>query len=164
MAPVPSLPRPTLRPLADVSKGRRAYRTARTTFRRTRVAPSPIGQQRRPRPVGHPGFVRVDTAHSGDFGGERWSTSSLGSLKCCRPNNLRDNPPDHRAPHDPVLKALVSAFTFRVQGFHADITAPDSFAVEVRGENGHRPQEVPPEAGHGPAREAQVAAQGPMAF
>ena len=33
-------------------RGRRAYRTARTTFRATRGAPSPIGQRRRPRPEG----------------------------------------------------------------------------------------------------------------
>ena len=56
--------------LAGISNGhiynlraRRAYRRARTTFRTTRTAPSPIGQRRRPRPEGRPGFVRVDTVH-----------------------------------------------------------------------------------------------------
>ena len=64
--------------LAGISNGhiynlraRRTYRTARTTFRTTRSAPSPIGQRRRPRPEGRPGFVRVDTVHSGDRDGEK---------------------------------------------------------------------------------------------
>ena len=64
--------------LAEISNGhiynlraRRAYRRARTTFRKTRGAPSPIGQRRRPRPEGRPGFVRVDTVHSGDHDGEK---------------------------------------------------------------------------------------------
>ena len=52
-------------------RGRRAYRSARTTFRATRGAISSIGKRRRPRPEGRPGFVRVDTVHSGDLGGEK---------------------------------------------------------------------------------------------
>ena len=55
-------------------RGRRAYRSARTTFRGTRGAISSIGKRRRPRPEGRPGFVRVDTVHSGDLGGERGPT------------------------------------------------------------------------------------------
>ena len=54
-------------------RGRRAYRSARTTFRATRGAISSIGKRRRPRPEGRPGFVRVDTVHSGDLGGEKGS-------------------------------------------------------------------------------------------
>ena len=50
-------------------RGRRAYRSARTTFRATRGAISSIGKRRRPRPEGRPGFVRVDTVHSGDLVG-----------------------------------------------------------------------------------------------
>ena len=64
--------------LAGISNGhiynlraRRACRRARTTVRTTRSAPSPIGQRRRPRPEGRPGFVRVDTVHSGDRDGEQ---------------------------------------------------------------------------------------------
>ena len=52
-------------------RGRRAYRSARTTFRATRGAISSIGKRRRPRPEGRPGFVRVDTVHSGDRDGEK---------------------------------------------------------------------------------------------
>ena len=57
--------------LAGISNGhiynlrrRRVYRNARTTFRTTRGTPSPIGQRRKPRPEGRPGFVRVDTVHN----------------------------------------------------------------------------------------------------
>ena len=101
-------------------RGRRAYRRARTTFRQTRGAPSSIGKRRRPRPEGRPGFVRVDTVHSGDLGGEKGAYIINMVDEVTQYQQLAAVPRITEHYMVPVLKALVGAFPFRVLGFHAD--------------------------------------------
>ena len=101
-------------------RGRRAYRRARTTFRATRAAPSPIGQRRRPRPEGRPGFVRVDTVHSGDRDGEKGAYVINMVDEVTQYQQLASVPRITDYYMVPVLEALVSAFPFRVLAFHAD--------------------------------------------
>ena len=64
--------------LATISNGQfynlrksTAYRRRRTTFRKTRATTVKIGERRKPQPHGRPGFLRVDTVHQGDRGGEK---------------------------------------------------------------------------------------------
>ncbi len=113
--------------LAEISNGhiynlraRRTYRTARTTFRTTRSAPSPIGQRRRPRPEGRPGFVRVDTVHSGDRDGEKGAYIINMVDEVTQFQQLAAVLRFTEQFMVPVLKALVGALPFRVRGFHAD--------------------------------------------
>jgi hypothetical protein len=40
-----------------------------TTYQPTRPTPIPIGERRKPRPQGRPGFLRIDTVHQGDQDG-----------------------------------------------------------------------------------------------
>ena len=47
----------------------RTYQRKRTTFTKTRPTPVAIGERRKPRPDGQPGFLRVDTVHQGDLDG-----------------------------------------------------------------------------------------------
>ena len=47
----------------------KTYRTKRTVWRHTKPTATRIGERRRPRPAGQPGFVRVDTVHQGDRDG-----------------------------------------------------------------------------------------------
>ena len=42
---------------------RQLYRQRRVSYRKTRPRKVAIGERRRPRPEGRPGFVRVDTIH-----------------------------------------------------------------------------------------------------
>ena len=100
-------------------RGRRAYRSARTTFRATRGAPSSIGQRRRPRPEGRPGFVRVDTVHSGDLGGEKgvYVINMVDEVTQFQQLAVVPRITEHFMV--PVLVALVGALPFRVLGFHA---------------------------------------------
>ncbi len=97
-----------------------AYRTGRLTFRRTRSTPVGIGERRKPRPDGRPGFLRVDTVHQGDKDGEKGiyiinvvdevtQFQHLGAVRRITEHYLT-----------PVLEALVTAFPFTVLGFHAD--------------------------------------------
>ncbi len=113
--------------LAGISNGhiynlraRRAYRTARTTFRTTRGAPSPIGRRRRPRPEGRPGFVRVDTVHSGDRDGEKGAYIINMVDEVTQFQQLASVRRITEQYMVPVLEALVGAFPFRVLGFHSD--------------------------------------------
>ena len=48
----------------------RSYRTGRLIFRTTRPTPVPIGVRCKLQPGGEHGFLRVDTVHLGDRGGE----------------------------------------------------------------------------------------------
>ena len=64
--------------LAGISSGQfynlrnsTTYRRRRTTFRETRATGVSIGERRKPRPKGRPGFLRVDTVHQGDKDGEK---------------------------------------------------------------------------------------------
>ena len=113
--------------LAEISNGhiynlrrRRAYRNARTTFRTTRAVPSPIGQRHRPRPEGRPGFVRVDTVHSGDRDGEKGAYVINMVDEVTQYQQLAAVPRITEHYMVPVLEALVGAFPFRVSAFHAD--------------------------------------------
>ena len=101
-------------------RGRRAYRRARTTFRTTRGAASPIGRRRRPRPEGRPGFVRVDTVHSGDRDGEKgvYIINMVDEVTQFQQLAAVRRITEHFMV--PVLEALVAAFPFRVRGFHSD--------------------------------------------
>ena len=101
-------------------RGRRAYRSARTTFRGTRGAISSIGKRRRPRPEDRPGFVRVDTVHSGDRDGEKGAYVINMVDEVTQFQQLAAVPRITEHFMVPVLAALVGAFPFRVLGFHAD--------------------------------------------
>lgn len=113
--------------LAEISNGhiynlraRRTYLRARTTFRKTRGAASPIGQRRRPRPEGCPGFVRVDTVHSGDRDGEKGAYVINMVDEVTQYQQLASVRRITEQFMVPVLEALVGAFPFRVQAFHSD--------------------------------------------
>ena len=113
--------------LAGISNGhiynlrnRRAYRRARTTFRTTQGAVSPIGRRRRPRPEGRPGFVRVDTVHSGDRDGEKGAYIINMVDEVTQYQQLASVRRITEQYMVPVLEALVCAFPFRVLGFHSD--------------------------------------------
>ena len=113
--------------LAHISNGhiynlrrRRTYRRARTTVRGTRSAPSSIGVRRKPRPQGRPGFVRVDTVHSGDRDGEKGVFIINMVDEMTQYQQLAATPRITEHFLVPVLEALITAFPFRVLGFHTD--------------------------------------------
>ena len=113
--------------LAELSNGHlynlrrsRAYRNVRRTWERTRPTGVAIGERRRPDPRGRPGFLRVDTVHQGDLDGvkgvyhinvvdEVTQWQHVGTVEAISEAFLI-----------PVLKALIEAFPFRIEGFHAD--------------------------------------------
>ena len=86
----------------------------------TRPAPVTIGERRRPRPRGLPGYLRVDSVHQGDLDqikgvyhinlvDEVTQFQFLGSVERISEHFLL-----------PVLESLLAAFPFRIRGFHSD--------------------------------------------
>ena len=113
--------------LAQISNGQiyilrksREYRTGRLTFRKTRPTPVPIGIRRKPRPDGQPGFLRVDTVHLGDRGGNKGIYLVNIVDEVTQFQHLGAVPRITQHFMVLVLKDLISAFPFTVQAFHAD--------------------------------------------
>ena len=98
----------------------RTYRSRRSVFTKTRPRVVAIAERRKPRPDGQPGFLRVDTVHQGDRNGvkgvyyvntvdEVTQYEYIGCVCAISERFLV-----------PVLEALLSAYPFAIQGFHAD--------------------------------------------
>ena len=67
---------PVYERLADISvahiyrfRNSESYRKKNTSYQPTRPTPIAIGERRKPRPHGRPGFLRIDTVHQGDRDG-----------------------------------------------------------------------------------------------
>jgi transposase InsO family protein len=96
------------------------YRERRLNYTKTRAEQVAIGERRRPRPNGKPGYLRVDTVHQGDLDG----------IKGVYHINLVDEVTQwqmvacvaaHTQSHlKPVLQELLSQFPFKIRGFHSD--------------------------------------------
>mgnify|MGYP000399794042 CR=1 FL=1 len=101
-------------------RGSQAYQRQRGPVDKTRPVKLAIGERRKPRPEGRPGFLRVDSVHQGDLDGikglyhlnlvdEITQFQFIGSVeRICERFLL------------PVLENLLAAFPFVVLGFHAD--------------------------------------------
>ena len=90
----------------------RTYQRKRTTFTKTRPTPVAIGERRKPRPDGQPGFLRDRTR----------ATSKGGvSHQHRRPHSTAHRlRPGHPGFLLPVLEANLRAYPFPIQGFHTD--------------------------------------------
>ena len=113
--------------LARVSNGHlynlrhsQGYQRVRGTVDKTHPVKVAIGERRKPRPEGRPGFLRVDSVHQGDQDGikglyhinlvdEVTQFQFVGSVAHISERFLL-----------PVLEALLEAFPFLILGFHAD--------------------------------------------
>nr|VFJ67111.1 MAG: Integrase core domain-containing protein [Candidatus Kentron sp. DK] len=96
------------------------YRNVRTYFEKTRAKASSIGERRKPKPQGKPGYLRVDTVHQGDLDGvkgvyyinavdEVTQFEVICSLEKISESYLI-----------PVLEALLEHFPFVIRSFHTD--------------------------------------------
>lgn len=101
-------------------RGSQTYQRSRGSVDKTRPVKVNIGERRKPRPEGRPGFLRVDSVHQGDLDGikglyhinlvdEVTQFQFVGSVERISERFLL-----------PVLEALLEAFPFLILGFHAD--------------------------------------------
>jgi len=96
------------------------YARQRGTIKKTHPVQSHIGERRKPRPEGRPGYIRVDTVHQGDWDGikgvyhvnavdEITQFEGVASVERISERYLI-----------PVLESLIDSFPFSIKGFHAD--------------------------------------------
>ena len=96
------------------------YLAKRQHFEKTKKNIIPIGERKKPRPNGEPGYIRIDTVHQGD----------LDKCKGVYHINAIDEITQYEVIYSvqaiseqyliPVLEALIFTFPFKIKGFHSD--------------------------------------------
>ena len=101
-------------------RGRASYRDRRRQWDKTRPTPVAIGIRKAPRPEGRPGFIRIDSVHQGDQDGLK-GLYHINAVDCVTQWQLVATCEKlSEAYLLPVIEALLAAFPFRIEGFHAD--------------------------------------------
>lgn len=109
--------------LYNLRKSQR-YRERRLNYVKTRPTAVSIGERRKPDPQGRPGYLRLDTVHQGDqpAGGEGakgvYHINAVDEV--LQWQVVGSTPRISEAYLEPVLKAMLRQFPFRIRGFHTD--------------------------------------------
>lgn len=96
------------------------YRERRLTYTQTRPTAVRIGERRCPQPQGRPGYLRVDTVHQGDQGGDKGVYHINAVDQVTQWQIVAAIPRISETYLEPVLAALLGQFPFRIRGFHSD--------------------------------------------
>lgn len=97
-----------------------AYRKRNTSYQPTRPTPIPIGERRKPRPEGKPGYLRVDTVHQGDQDGNKGLYHVNAVDEVTQWEIVATTPQISELWLFPVLEAMLQQFPFVIRGFHSD--------------------------------------------
>jgi transposase InsO family protein len=101
-------------------RGRASYRNRRRQWDKTHPTPVAIGIRKAPQPEGRPGFIRIDSVHQGDQDGLK-GLYHINAVDCVTQWQLVATCEKlSEAYLLPVIEALLAAFPFRIEGFHAD--------------------------------------------
>jgi len=96
------------------------YCRQRGTIDKTRPVPSRIGERRKPRPEGRPGYIRVDTVHQGDWDGTKGVYHVNAVDEVTQFEGVASVERISERYLIPVLASLIDSFPFIIKGFHAD--------------------------------------------
>lgn len=101
-------------------RGSQTYQRCRGRVDKTRAVQIRIGERRRPRPEGRPGFLRVDSVHQGDLDGVKglYHINLVDEVTQFQCVGSAERISEHFLL--PVLAALLDAFPFVILGFHSD--------------------------------------------
>ena len=97
-----------------------AYRKRNTTYQPTRPTPIPIGERRKPKPEGRPGYLRIDTVHQGDRDGVKGVYHINAVDEVTQWEIVAAAPQISERWLIPVLEQLLEQFPFTIRGFHSD--------------------------------------------
>lgn len=96
------------------------YHRQRRYFEKTRPKVSPIGERRKPRPNGKPGYIRIDTVHQGDQDKQKgvYHVNAIDEVTqfevVCSVEKISERY------LIPALEQMLDAFPFTLLGFHSD--------------------------------------------
>ena len=96
------------------------YRQRRIHYQKTRPTPVSIGERRRPRPDGKPGYLRVDTVHQGDRDGVKGVYYINAVDEVTQWQVVGATTQISEVWLIPVLDAMLEQFPFVIRGFHSD--------------------------------------------
>jgi hypothetical protein len=96
------------------------YRKRNTSYQPTRPTPIPIGERRKPRPEGRPGYLRIDTVHQGDRDGVKGLYHINAVDEVTQWEIVAATPQISERWLIPVLERLLEQFPFTIRGFHSD--------------------------------------------
>lgn len=97
-----------------------AYTRQRRHFTKTQPRRSSIGERRKPRPNGEPGYIRIDTVHQGDQDKQKgvYHINVVDEVTqfeaVCTVERISE------CYLIPALEVLLDSFPFQLQGFHSD--------------------------------------------
>jgi len=97
-----------------------AYRKRNTSYQPTRPTLAPIGERRKPRPQGLPGYLRIDTVHQGDQDGHKGLYHINAVDEVTQWEIVAATPQISELWLLPVLEAILQQFPFTIRGFHSD--------------------------------------------
>ena len=113
--------------LATISNGHlynlrktRRYQSRRRRFEKTRPNRVGIGERRKPRPDGQPGFLRIDTVHQGDLDGVKGVYHINAVDEVTQWQVAVSVEKISEAYLMPALEQLLDTFPFALLGFHSD--------------------------------------------
>lgn len=96
------------------------YSRQRGAVNKTRPVQNSIGERRKPRPEGRPGYIRVDTVHQGDWNGTKGVYHVNAVDEVTQFEGVASVERISERYLIPVLESLIESFPFIIKGFHAD--------------------------------------------
>jgi transposase InsO family protein len=97
-----------------------AYRKRNTSYQPTRPTVIPIGERRKPRPQGSPGYLRIDTVHQGDQDGRKGIYHINAVDQVTQWEIVAATPQISELWLIPLLETILQQFPFVIRGFHSD--------------------------------------------
>ena len=97
-----------------------AYRQRNTSYQPTRPTVIPIGERRKPRPQGSPGYLRIDTVHQGDRDGRKGIYHINAVDEVTQWEIVAATPQISEFWLIPLLESMLQQFPFVIRGFHSD--------------------------------------------
>ncbi|MBU0766431.1 transposase family protein [Patescibacteria group bacterium] len=96
------------------------YRERSTTYEKTQSVQTPIGERRKPRPKGKPGFIRTDSVHQGDRDGKKgvYHINNVDEVTQWEIPVAVENLQETCV--EPALDEAFEQFPFFIKNFHSD--------------------------------------------
>ncbi|HKS75178.1 MAG TPA: DDE-type integrase/transposase/recombinase [Terriglobales bacterium] len=96
------------------------YRKSNRSYQPTKPTPIPIGERRKPRPQGRPGYLRIDTVHQGD-GEDAKGLYHINAVdEVTQWEIVAAVPQISERWLIPALEEMLEQFPFVIRGFHSD--------------------------------------------